>query len=234
MKGRAFLFLLAVALPSTAAGADERCSSHLDVAGLPIVEVPSEGSGDTFAVMIAGDGGWRRIDKKITERLIEKDIPVAGFLTPSYFKVMRTPEESACALERTILTYSARWKRDRVILIGYSRGADVLPFMVSSLPADVKAMIRVIALLGLEQTIDFRYHPSWIPFYHPHEPQFSVEIEMEKLRGSNILCFYGKKEKDSLCRTLDPLLAKPVQEEGGHHFGGNYVGIADRILEAAK
>lgn len=234
MKRLAFTFLAAITIASAAAAAEPRCSSRVDVAGLPIVEIPAEGSGDTFAVMVAGDGGWRRIDKKITERLHEKGIPVAGFLTPKYFKEMRTPEESACALERTILTYSERWKRSRVILVGYSRGADVLPFMVSSLPADVKAMIRVIALLGLEPTIDFRYHPSWIPFYHPHEPQFSVEIEMEKLRGSNVLCFFGEKEKDSLCRTLDPLLAKPVQEEGGHHFGGNYVAIADRILEEAK
>jgi type IV secretory pathway VirJ component len=233
VKRLAFVALLCTLL-IPAAHAQERCSSHPGVTDLPLLEFPVEGKGDTFAIVVAGDGGWRRIDKKITARLMENGIPVAGFLTPKYFKVLRTPEESACALERTILALGAKWKRSRVILIGYSRGADVLPFMVSGLPADIRASVRVVALLGLEPTIDFRYHPSWIPFYHPHEPQFSVELEMEKLRGTKVLCFYGEKEKDSLCRTLDPMLAKPIHEEGGHHFAGNYSGIADTILEEVK
>jgi type IV secretory pathway VirJ component len=121
-----------------------------------------------------------------------------------------------------------------VILIGYSRGADVLPFLVNRLTPETRARIAAVALLGLEPTIDFKYHPSWIPFYHPHEPQFSVRPEVEKMRGLNIVCIYGEKEKDTLCPSLPGDLARVVRMPGAHHFGGRYVDVTKAILRVAN
>lgn len=229
--GRAPALLLAFVL-LVAIAAHAECPARVDLAGLPLVELPAKKTGDRFAVMLSGDGGWRRIDDKVTDKLRDAGVPVVGFLTPDYFKLRRTPEESACALERVIRFHQIAWKRDHVVLIGYSRGADVLPFMASRLPADIKERLDGIALLGLEPTIDFKYHPSWIPFINWHEPQYQVAPEVEKLRGAKILCFFGEKEKDSLCRTLDSTLITPVRERGSHHFAGNYEGIAETILAA--
>ena len=226
-----FLLLFATA----AHAAEERCSAIVDITGLPLVKLPATHKvSDRFAVMLSGDGGWRRIDDKVTDKLRAEGVPVVGFLTPDYFKVHRSPDEAACALERVIRFHQIEWKRDNVILIGYSRGADILPFMASRLPDDLLDSLSGIALLGLEPTIDFKYHPSWIPFIHWNEPQYPVAPELEKLRGENILCFYGAKEKDSLCRTLDPTLVTALGEPGAHHFGGNYRGIAEEILAATS
>jgi type IV secretory pathway VirJ component len=228
--------LLIGALCATSAFAsapDERCAARVDVADLPLVILPATQPSDRFAVMLSGDGGWRRIDQKVTDKLREEGVPVAGFLTPAFFRTRRTADESACALERVIRFYQIEWKRRNVILIGYSRGADVLPFMASRLPEDIRQTVKTIALLGLEPTIDFRYHPSWVPFLHSHEPQFPVAPEVEKLRGQKVLCFFGEKEKHSICRTLDPGLVSAVREPGSHHFAGNYRGIAETILTAA-
>ncbi len=215
----------------------ERCSDNADVRGIPLIELPANrvtAKHHRFAIMLTGDGGWRRIDVRVTNRFRAEGIPVVGFITPDYYRTTRSADESACALERTIRFYKALWKCDRVLVIGYSRGADILPFMLSRLPAEVRGSIDVVALLGLEPTIDFRYHPSWIPFYHPKEPQFAVLPEMEKLRDYRILCFYGEKEKDSLCHALDPQMATIIREHGSHHFAGNYSGIAEAILRAAS
>ena len=116
-------------------------------------------------------------------------------------------------------------------MIGYSRGADVLPFMASRLPRDLRESTQLIALLGLEPTIDFKYAPAWSPAAYNHkEPQYAVKPEVEKLRGQNVLCIFGAKEKDSLCHVLDPHAFKIVAEPGGHHFAGKYRDIADIIL----
>jgi type IV secretory pathway VirJ component len=200
------------------------------LAGLPIREFPATKPGDTFAIILTGDGGWRRIDDKLTRDLHEHGVSVVGFITPDYFSERRTPGESAKALERTIREYQTKWHRPHVILIGYSRGADVLPFMASRLSD--KRNIDLIALLGLESTIDFRYYR--LPFLHSKEPQFPVRPEVEKLRGQRILCVYGEKEKESLCRSLDPALAMPVRTKGAHHFAGNYKAIAEAIVRAAQ
>jgi type IV secretory pathway VirJ component len=220
----------AVPVPQT----EERCGARAGVVGLPVIELPSVKPGERFAIMVSGDGGWRRIDTKVTRRLRDAGVPVVGFLAPEYFSTLRTAEESACALERVIRTYRIRWKREKVLLVGYSRGADILPFMVNRLPPDLKQTVEVIALLGLERTIDFRYHPSWIPFYHPKEKQYPVLPEVEKLRGHTVLCFHGAREKDSLCRQLDRSAFTVIAEPGGHHFGGRYDDIAEAILSAGK
>jgi len=207
------------------------CTAGADVRDLPLVELPVKHSANApLVVMLTGDGGWRRIDVRITDRLREAGLPVVGFKTPDYFATERTPEQSACALERVIRFYKTAWKCDRIVIVGYSRGADILPFMISRLPADLRASTDVVALLGLEPTIDFRYHPSWIPFLHPKEPQHLVKPELEKLRGTHLLCVYGAKEKDSLCPSLDPGLATIVREPGSHHFAGRYTDVADVIL----
>jgi len=49
-----------------------------------------------------------------------------------------------------------------------------------------------------------------------------------------VLCIYGEDEHDSLCPKLDPKKFIVVKVKGGHHFDGNYAGLADDILNAAK
>ncbi len=210
------------------------CDARVDTTGLPLRAFPTKNAGDTLAVVITGDGGWRLIDDRLKKHLHEHGVAVVGFLSPDYFRELRTPEESACALERTIRHYQVAWHRKQVILIGYSRGADVLPFMANRLAPDLRADIDLIALLGLEPTIDFRYHASWVPFYHPKETQHPVLPEIEKLRGQRILCVYGEKEKDTLCKSLDPSLATVVKTKGAHHFAGNYKAIVEAIVDAAN
>ena len=204
---------------------------------LPLIELPPENGlqpHGRMAVILAGDGGWRRIDDRIADRFRESGIPVVGFRTSDYYRRRRTPEEAAGALGRVMRHYTAAWKCPHVILVGYSRGADVLPFMINRLPTDLQGSIDLVALLGLEPLIEFRYHPSWIPFYHPRESQHRVKPEVEKLRGRKVLCVRGKAEKDSLCASLDPGLATVITFDGGHHFGGRYAELADVILAAAK
>jgi type IV secretory pathway VirJ component len=210
------------------------CVATANMRDLPLREFPVAQPHGQFAIILTGDGGWRRIDDQIAKRLRENGVPVAGFLVPDYFRQQKLPDEAACALERTIRHYQALWKTDHVILVGYSRGADVLPFMASRLPAGIRASINVIAFLGLESSIDFQYHPSWIPLYHPHGAQVSVLPEVRKLKGLNLLCVYGEKEKDTLCRKLSPEEATIVRKKGGHHFAGDYRAVADAILAATK
>lgn len=198
------------------------------------LEFPAQQPGDRFAVFLTGDGGWRPVDRAITQTLNAKGISVVGFETPPYFSKRRSANESACALADMIRTYQRLWNKQRVVLIGFSRGADVLPFMVNRLPPDVRASVQLVALLGPEPSIDFEYHPFWsLLRYIRHPPQYAVKPEIESLKGLNVLCVYGERETDSLCPTLDPSQFRIVREPGGHHYGGRYDEVAGAILGAA-
>lgn len=55
-----------------------------------------------------------------------------------YFWNERTPHSTAADVDRIVQHYLAAWEKKEVVLIGYSQGADVLPFVVNDdgLPID--------------------------------------------------------------------------------------------------
>jgi type IV secretory pathway VirJ component len=212
------------------------CATRTDVRDLPLIELPSSQSGEMFAVFVTGDGGWRRIDDAIATRLRAAGISIVGLDAPRYFRTQRTPDEIGCALERIIRTYRLRWHRASVIVIGYSRGADVVPFMMNRIEPELLPSIRLVALLGLEPSVEMRYHPIWSLFtiLRRREPQFDVKPEVERLRERNVLCVYGEDEGDTLCPQLDARHFRVKRFSGGHHFDGRYDEVAQSILDALK
>jgi type IV secretory pathway VirJ component len=53
------------------------------------------------------------------------------------------------------------------------------------------------------------------------------------MTGMPVLCIYGEDEKDSLCPQLDAARFSVVKLKGGHHFDGDYAGLARQILASA-
>jgi type IV secretory pathway VirJ component len=205
------------------------------VADLPLVEVPAApGKGPairTFAVMLSGDGGWAGLDREVAGALAAKGIPVVGWSSLDYFWQPRTPEKGARDLERVLRHYLSAWGRDRVILAGYSLGADVLPFFAGRLPPDLLARVDLVALLGPSRETAFEFHLSdWLG--GRSGPQLPVLPELRKLAGRPLLCLYGDEEDDSLCPLVHPPAGHSVAFHGAHHFGGGYQAVADRLLAA--
>ncbi len=203
---------------------------------LPLVEIPSSVSkGDIMAVHISGDGGWGVTDRGIGNLLAGQGIPVVGLNSLQYFWTRRTPDEAARDLERIMRYYLAAWRKDRVILIGYSQGADVVPFMISRLPDDLRSRVEFVVLLGPDRTVDFEFHlTDWLGDF-TRNTSLPVLPEVKKLSGMKIFCFYASgDEGDTLCKDLSPNLAKVIILEGGHRIRGNYGPVAETILGEVK
>jgi type IV secretory pathway VirJ component len=194
---------------------------------LPTVEFGARGDAASpyFAVFLTGDGGWRKIDIKVSDALRKAGMPVAGLLSNHYFARERTPDETAADLDRLIREYQVKWQREKVVLIGYSRGAEALPFMINGLPAATRQDIAAVALLGPGLRTAFAVDA---PDRYPLLP------ELEKMSDLPLVCVYGTREKESLCRMTIPAAATIVAIPGGHHFGGDYDRIAQAILDALK
>ena len=58
--------------------------------------------------------------------------------------------------------------------------------------------------------------------------------EVERMSATPVLCIYGEGDNDSLCPKLDPGKVRIVKMKGGHHFDGDYAGLAREILAAAN
>jgi type IV secretory pathway VirJ component len=200
---------------------------------LPLVELPAAAP-TALAVIVSGDGGWAGIDRQLGESLQRSGTAVVGLDSLQYFWSKKTPAIAAADLARIIAHYSATWGTQRVLLIGYSRGADVLPFMINRLPPAIRAQVTRVALLGPDSTISFEFRLSdWLG-NGAHADALAVLPEVQQLKNSAVLCIYGAAEHDSLCRGLDKKSFDVVELTGGHHFGGDYQELARIIQEARR
>jgi type IV secretory pathway VirJ component len=203
-----------------------------DLKDLPLVEVRGKNEGRDLVVLLTGDGGWAGLDKGITEEFASHGIATVALNSLKYFWTKRTPEKAAHDVSRVIRHYLEAWKKDRVILVGYSFGADVMPFILGGLPEDVRAKVGTVNMLGLSSTATFEVKVSdWIG---GAVEGFPVAPQVASLRNPPPMqCLYGEDEKDSLCSKLPSHVAR--QEIGrGHHFSGNYGAVARAILQFAK
>jgi type IV secretory pathway VirJ component len=195
------------------------------------VQAPAAGA--TFAIFITGDGGWAALDREVSARLAKADVPVVGWNARAYFWTRRTPEEATADLGRIIRRFRTEWKRNRVIVVGYSRGADVLPFLVSRLAPEERAALQLVALLGPGRTIDFEFHLT--DFFREPDPKtaHAVPPEVAKLRGLPLLIIHGDKDEESAAGEIAPDLGRFEKVPGDHHFARDYDKLAGLILDAA-
>lgn len=207
-----------------------------DLGGLPVIEVPPRpgvAGPDAFAILISGDGGWAGLDQEVAGAISAQGIPVVGLDSLRYFWTARTPESTAADTDKLIRYYLNRYKKSQVLLLGYSQGADVMPFIINRLPPETRKHVALGAVMGLSEHALFEFHMgNWV---NANQDQgLPTAPEMEKPADIPMLCIYGEGETDTLCPKLDPQKVHVVKLPGGHHFGGDYQRLAREILATAK
>ena len=204
-----------------------------NVVGVPLTEVPVPAGAERpqLAVMLSGDGGWALLDRAVTAELAKNGLPTIGWDSLSYFWKARQPDEVALDLERALRYYLASWKKERIVLIGYSFGADVLPAVINRLPQSLREKIELVVFLGLSTHAAFEFNlRNWISDA-PAAGDQPVRPEVEKLKELKRLCIYGTEEDDALCPKLADIGVITNPMPGDHHFDEDYPGVAKRILD---
>ena len=203
------------------------------IAKLPLIELPAEPSGPLLAIVLSGDGGWRDIDKTVSEKLQSAGVSVVGWDCLRYFWSRKSPEQVARDLGATIDTFLSRWGGSKVVLVGYSFGADVLPFAYDRLSPETKTHIVQLSLLGFSTAADFEIRVAGLVGAGPSQEALPTEPALAPIDPTMIQCFYGADEDDTACRFLQGK-AEVIRTAGGHHFDGNYGALAQRILDGLR
>jgi type IV secretory pathway VirJ component len=223
--------LVTLLLASSMARAQGAARTAADVSDLPLVEVRATGHTGTLAIFLSGDGGWADIDKQIGQTLAQRGVDVIGFDLRSYLRSgKRDADGTGADVQRVITHYLPLWGDTRIIVAGYSRGADFAPFVATRLSPELRSRLSLIAMFGLQEHASFRYRFSDLWATTTNRKDTPILPELERLRGTNMLCVYGTQEDESLCRNIDATLVYPVAKVGGHHFDGDYRALTDLIL----
>lgn len=213
----------------SALSSGEKVASTLS--DLPLTELPTSGPATQLAVVYSGDGGWRDLDKQIAAVLAREGTPVVGVDSLRYFWSEKKPDVVASDLERILRHYRERWGARRFLLIGYSFGAQILPFAVNRLPPELRAEVAQISLLAVGPLAPFQIAVTgWLGIPAAGLP---VLPELRSLDLHRVQCIYGQDEKETLCAAPELDGAELIRTSGGHHFDGDFEKLAAEILEGA-
>jgi type IV secretory pathway VirJ component len=200
---------------------------------LPLVEIPvtahADQHRDLMAVLMSGDGGWAGLDEEVANQLAASGIPVVGMDSLRYFWTERKPEDVAKDVDRLVAHYTDAWKRPKVMLIGYSQGADVMPFALNRIDDTTRSHVVLTSAIALSEHAAFEFH---VGAWAGQSDGIETTPEVNKLAGKSdfqIVC--GKDDEDAICPKLDAKRFNLKVLPGSHHFDGNYDLIAKTLID---
>ncbi len=218
-------------------------------AALPLVELPAQTGDanhafkDVSVLFVSGDGGWRDIDQQVGRVLAENGLHVLGVDALRYFWRKRTPEsvaaDLAALLENPALGQSATHflVGRKLVLIGYSFGANILPLVYAQLPQTLRERVVLTVLLSPELHTDFEIHMAGWLGAQVDQNAISILPAVLNMPAPRVLCVQGLDEgASSLCS--QPALAQAGIEiwhlPGGHHYDADYPALAMNIMQALR
>jgi len=197
---------------------------------LPLIILPVTRN-DTMPllVFISGDGGWTSFDQGVSEKLVEKGIPVIGLDAQKYFWQARTPDETSAELTKVIHHYMAAWNKKSFVLCGYSFGADILPFIITRLPGDLKYMMKSAVMMSPDPKGDFEIHVADMLSFGSSNDKYNVLAEVKKYTSGHITCIFGKEEDSETPKLFSNTGAIIRLLPGSHHYDNDLGAVAREI-----
>nr|MBC7612964.1 virulence factor [Pseudopedobacter sp.] len=201
---------------------------------LPLAILPTkENNNLPLAFVISGDGGWTSFDETFAEKLSENGIPVIGLDAQQYFWDKKSPNETTTMVAKVVSYYMEKWNKSSFILIGYSFGASIIPFVNNRLANPLRENIKGVYCLSPEETADFEIHLSDMLSLGGKE-EYNVLGELEKTKNVKPVCFFGEEEEGINLAHYTANGAKVMRLPGGHHYEGSYPIILKTILGTLK
>jgi type IV secretory pathway VirJ component len=168
-------------------------------------------------VLVSGDMGFNiGMGPQIARRFTADGVPVVGVSSLAYFRQQRTPVEVQALIRDAVRRGLAFGHADRVVLIGQSFGADMVHVGLTGLPADLRARVKMVALVVPTDTVFYRASPSEL--FNWARPDAMALPTARQLTWVPALCVQGADEKDSLCPMLGQSNMRRVALPGGHNL----------------
>lgn len=197
------------------------------IADLPTTIIPAKiEKGETMVLIISGDAGWSTFCTRLAQEYTLAGIPIVGLSSLKYFWNKKTAEQTASDVAALLNEYSVKWKMKQILLVGYSFGADVMPFIYNRLPKNLKEKTKALILLSPSKETDFEIHISYLFGSN----KMNVANEVMKV-DKPMICYYGTEEKEKPLMNLKMKNFKLIILNGAHHYENGFSEIVEQSLK---
>ena len=196
---------------------------------LPVKEWGSH-SQNPLVLFTSGDGGFNRFSLDLCNSIHLSGYSVTAIDAKSYFWKRKTPEQSALDIEMYLKKKLDGRQNQDLVLVGYSFGADVLPFIIQKLPPSLSSKIRSTILISPSTTTDFEIHLTDI-FGYAAKRSMDVVAEINKLNDEKIITVFGDDENDFPVNRITIKKYTNIVLPGGHHYNGDTDVLTHTLLK---
>jgi len=180
----------------------------------------------TVVLVVSGEGGWRAFDDKISGWLAEGGYWVGGVDSMKYFW---KPQDDRAALAADIrlfgdaLAKAAGLKDEvRIVLAGYSFGADLAPWIAGAKERDPR--LRALVMIGPDSQGSLEFRVSEMLGFAQKEHVFETARALVEAKPLPVLFIHGGKDEKSdapaLAAAFDGRKEVIVVPGATHHFAG--------------
>jgi type IV secretory pathway VirJ component len=199
---------------------------------LPLSFFPSTDTTKPLIFYISGDGGFNKFSTSFMQSLNKEGYAVIGLNSKDYFWNKKKPQEAATAIEDAINGSNKEWKKKSIVLIGYSFGADVSPFMVTHFSAALNNKISHLILLSPSSKTDFEIHILQMFGWGKDEGE-SVPAEVNKI-SKRVTIIVGDDENEFPFDQLTTKNKQVVKMRGGHHYDGDVDALCRQVVQQIR
>jgi type IV secretory pathway VirJ component len=183
------------------------------------------------AIFWSGDMGMRvGFGSDLPDRLAARGVPVLAMTTPVLFGSARDRPFARAAVAASLKSAIERSGAQRVALVGFSFGADVLAATVGGLEPALRRRIASLVLVGPGTDVYFHANPFGIFYRGPSEADPAHMVA--SLRGMRLSCIFAAQEVDSLCREPAFRGARIVSVPDGHLMLAHRAQATDAVIAA--
>lgn len=204
-------------------------SANASAQDFPIKEWASASQDKPLIFYLSGDGGLNKFSNSLCNGISKKGYEVIELNSKSYFWDKKTPQQTAVDVNNYLVKKISGRKNQQIVMIGYSFGADVLPFILTRLPKDVHDKILASFLMASSGSTDFEIH--WADIFGGNSKRdMDVVSEVNKLVDDKIIIISSSDDRHLEANKIT--LKRYTHEilPGGHHFDGDTDEIVRVIL----
>ena len=184
--------------------------------------------------MISGDGGWTRFDNEMCQNLAKKGFAVVALDAQKYFWNPRTPMEASSEISRSAQYYMQLWNKKDFILMGFSFGASLVPFVTEYLSEPMQQSLKGMYSLSPDLKADFEIHLGDMLGFGNQKDTYNVTGQMIKMKRFNPVCIFGEDETVEVRSKFGEAGIKIITVPGNHHYNNDAIKITDVIFDEVK
>ena len=199
---------------------------------LPLSQYSSSDTTKPLIFYISGDGGFNKFSTSFMQSLNKDGYAVIGLNAKDYFWNKRKPGEAAAAVEEAINGTNKEWKKKNIVLIGYSFGADVAPFILTRFSTTLTNKVNHLVLLSPSPKTDFEIHVLQMFGWGKDEGE-SVPAEVNKI-SKPVTIVVGDDENEFPFNELTIKNKQIIKMRGGHHYDGDVDALCKQVVQQIK